>query len=470
MYGSQRLALGAARWGEIDLGQAHLLPAYLWDARYAGELRAAVGGSASRVPGFGADGLPAESLGSGGDTPSRAERSRLSETFAGSFAEAGFEVADDDPEAPWPRFDRSAFIRTADPVRLLHDLRLFARRFGFDTWTLWADYHRYLQFSVDGDNVRVAWRSIIGSRSVEARELPRVSPDVARYQVDLDLVRAGRLTPADVHPLVRAALFRTGISGPSPMPAAGGVVGSSAGPVAGPSPMPAVGGVVGSSAGPVARPSAVPAPGAAPVSTDDGPVRVRCRGDWHEVDVRLGHLDLLAHPEAERRRERALSAFGGAVSGCFAAAKAWHGAPGRLPRRLRAHREDLWQRMIHGGTRTVLELLDAGMDPQLRDGRGGTLLHRLRAFDHGRLLPRLLAEGLDVNARDKEGSTPLYLSVVHRWPADLIIALVDSGADPYLPDRDGMSVIDHCEDYLDYRDDLDPDFEAAIAYLRKRTR
>jgi hypothetical protein len=164
-----------------------------------------------------------------------------------------------------------------------------------------------------------------------------------------------------------------------------------------------------------------------------------------------------------------MSAFGGTVSGCFAAEQTWHGAPGRLPRRLRAHREDLWQLMIHGGTRTVFELLDAGMNPHLRDSRGRTLMHRARAFDHTRLLPRLIAEGLDVNARDKEGSTPLYLAVIHRWPADLIIALIDAGADPHLPNQYDMSVLDHCEDYLDYLEELDPDFESAIAYLRKRS-
>jgi hypothetical protein len=223
----------------------------------------------------------------------------------------------------------------------------------------------------------------------------------------------------------------------------------------------------GSEPGFASEPSFAAVAGPTPAAVD-GPVRVRCRGHWHEIGVRIGRLDLIEHTDTERQRERALSAFGGTVSGCFAAEQAWHGAPGRLPRRLRAHREDLWQLMIHGGTRTVFELLDAGMNPHLRDSRGRTLMHRVRSFDHERLLPRLLAEGLDVNARDKEGSTPLYLAVVHRWQAALIIALADAGADPHLPNQDDMSVIDHCDEILDYLEDLDPDFEAAVAHLRKR--
>jgi hypothetical protein len=478
MYGSQRLALGTARWADLDAAQVSMLPAHLWDTRHADGLRAAIGGSAERAPGFTADGvpLPPPALGSGDDPPSRAERVRLSPTLAGAFTEAGFVIADD-PAVLWPGYDDDAVLRSVDPMRLAYDVRLLARQFGLTTWSLWTAYSQYLQFDVDGDTVLVTWQSVAGRHSAAERRLPRLRPELARYQVDLDLIRAGRITPAQLHPMVRAALFPGLVPATAAVPASG----------AGPAPAAALASAAGSATTPVPASPADPAPAAAlapaagsattlvPASPADpapaavdGAVRVRCRGHWHEIGVRIGRLDLLAHTDTERQRERALSAFGGAVSGCFAAEQAWHGAPGRLPRRLRAHREDLWQLMIHGGTRTVFELLDAGMNPHLRDSRGRTLMHRVRSFDHERLLPRLLAEGLDVNARDKEGSTPLYLAVVHRWPAALIIALADAGADPHLPNQDDMSVIDHCDEILDYLEDLDPDFEAAVAYLRKR--
>ncbi|MEV4274643.1 ankyrin repeat domain-containing protein [Actinoplanes xinjiangensis] len=491
MFGSQRLSLGTARWGELNPAEVSLLPAHLWDARHADELRTAIGGSAGRAPGFTADGapLPAEALGRGDDPASRAERVRLAPPFAEAFAEAGF-VVGDEPGVPWPGYPDETTMRSVDPTRLADHVRRFARQFSMSTWMLWLGYPAYLRFDVDGATVRVTPQTAGGHRYSATRGLPRLLPDLVRYQVDLDLIRAGRITPAEVHPMVRAALF-PGAPAAAVVPAAGtgpasAVVRES---VAGPAPavVPAsvagpvtavvgdsvVGGsasseVCGSVAGSVSAGAsdlvAVPVPVAVV-----GVVRVRCRGDWHEIGVRLGRLDLVTHTDTERQRERALSAFGGTVSGCFAAEQAWHGAPGRLPRRLRAHREDLWQLMIHGGTRTVLELLDAGMDPHLRDSRGRTLMHRMRSFDHSRLLPRLLAEGVDINGRDKEGSTPLYLAVVHEWPAGLIIALTEAGADPHLPNQDDMSVIDHCDEILDYQEDLDPDFEAAVAHLRKRS-
>ncbi|WP_433789570.1 ankyrin repeat domain-containing protein [Actinoplanes sp. CA-252034] len=434
MYGSQRLRLDAARWDELDLREVSLVPAHLWDARHADDLRAAIGGSTTRAPAFtgAGDPLPAEALGSSDDPASRGERARLTPTPAGAFAEAGF-VIGEDPATPWPGYEDEQLLRVVDPVRLAHHLRLVTRQTGVTTWSLWAGHSDHLRCDVDGDTVRATWQSVGDYRTTTAWSLPRLHPDLVRHQVDLDLIRAGRITPAEVHPMVRAALFPSA----PPLPSAGR--------------------------------GAVAAPAPAVVA---GAVRVRCRGDWHEIGVRLGRLDLPGHTDTERRRERALGAFGGAVSGCFAAEQAWQGEPGRLPRRLRAHREDLWQLMIHGGTRTVFELLDAGMNPHLRDSRGRTLMHRARSFDYGRLLPRLLAEGLDVNARDKEGSTPLYLAVVHRWPADLIIALADAGADPRLPNQYDMSVIEHCDEILeilDYLEDVDPDFETAVAYLRERS-
>ncbi|GIE34568.1 hypothetical protein Ait01nite_076130 [Actinoplanes italicus] len=462
--GSQRLTLGAARWADLVGERVTLLPAYLWDARYAGDLRAAVGGSAVRVPGFSADGEPLsfDALGAGDGPPGRAERSRQARPLTDSFAEAGFVIDGvvglnrPPPECvqlplpvPLPVVFPGPGRRAIDPMRLHHDVRLLAARTGLPTWALWLDGDRYLRFDVAGEGV---WLTEL---TTSALELPELPGDMARYFVDLELIRCGRLTPGELHPLVRAALF------PAPESSARSVLESAAAP---PSPdAPAVlapgGGAVPGSGGVFGGPGA---------DRDAGPVRVRCRGEWHKVGVRLGRLGLESHTEAEQRRERALRAFGGEVSGCFAVEHAWHGPVGRLPRRLRAHREDLWQRMIHGGTRTVFELLDAGMDVRLRDSRGRTLMHRVRSFDHARLLPRLLADGLDVNARDKEGSTPLYLAIVHRWPGSLIIAMADAGADPHLPNQGDMSVIEHFDDILDYHEDLPADFEAAVAYLRKR--
>ncbi|GAA4959526.1 ankyrin repeat domain-containing protein [Actinoplanes utahensis] len=218
--------------------------------------------------------------------------------------------------------------------------------------------------------------------------------------VDLDLVRHGLLQPHDLHPLVRSSLFPT-------------------------------------------APAAVPA--TPPVSE---PVRVRCGSGWHEVLNRSGRLDLLDHTATEHRRERALQVLGGAAHGCFAVEQAWTGPVGRLPRRLRADRDALWLRIQHGGTRAALDALAAGMDPDLRDSRGRNLMHALGWFDHRRVLPVLLAAGVEVDARDREGCTPLARAVSYPWSLDLIEGLIAAGADPYAPSADDPDVPIHRCDHI----------------------
>src|SRR5262249_39286492 len=113
---------------------------------------------------------------------------------------------------------------------------------------------------------------------------------------------------------------------------------------------------------------------------------------------------------------------------------------GRLPRLLRAHRADVFNRICAGDTGYVVAMLDTGrLDPRMRVGHAWTLLHALVYLDHTVLLPRLLAAGLPVDARDHRGQTPLNLAVVHGGPVELVRALRRSGADPDLADRMGRS-------------------------------
>ncbi|GAA0449775.1 hypothetical protein Ade02nite_58840 [Paractinoplanes deccanensis] len=336
-----------------------------------------------------------------------------------AWAEAGVEATVDD-EGSTP-FDL-ARLAWLDPFLLAAEARRVAALFGSPSWAIWFDYNNLAKVDVEGGAVRLTaisldWRS---RRREDHNQLPQLSAALLRPSADLDLVRSGRTRVTELHPLVREALF----------PAA-------------------------------AAPAAAPAPA-------EPPIRVRCRGVWHEIEHAHGRLVLREHTAAEEQRERALLAFGGTVSGCFAAAQAWSGKPGRLPKRLRAIREDLWQRIIHGGTRTVLEMLDAGLDPALRNGRGHTLMHMVRSFDHTRLLPRLLAEGADINARDRQGSTPLYLAVTQDWPAGLIRAMVDAGADPRVPNQDDMSVLEYLDEMLEYMEHRGEDFHAVATYIQER--
>ena len=182
------------------------------------------------------------------------------------------------------------------------------------------------------------------------------------------------------------------------------------------------------------RPGQEQRPG--PVRFDLPEVMVRCTGRWHRMRVGDGRLATLDHTPQEIQRELTLGALGGPVQGCAAALRAWQTGHGRLPKRLRWQRTDLYRAARHGRADVVIALLDAGFDPAVAEGSGGTLLHVLSHLDHELLLPRLLAAGLPVNGADKEGGTPLH----HAEEADareLVAALLAAGADPDVRDRYG---------------------------------
>ncbi|GIE34566.1 hypothetical protein Ait01nite_076110 [Actinoplanes italicus] len=421
--GSQRLTLGTVRGAaELRGGRAIPVPAYLWDVRHAHGLRAALGGTHDRLPLFtpAGDPLPEELAGAGDDPPARAERAWQAPRIARGLAAAGMEVRSRGDG--WSRHNH--VTHDLDPVRLVHDARWFAARFTEPTWAVYGSSYTHMKILTDTEPMQISWVDTHLERTDPDRLPPGLHADMLRNSADLKLVHGGKLPPGALHPLVRAALF----PGASPAP---------------------------------------PEPG-----TFDGgePVRVRCRGDWHEIEVRLGRLDPLAHTPEERQRERAMRAFGGAGIGCFEVENIWYGAPGRLPRRLRAYRADLWQRLIHGGTRLLVELLDAGLDPHLRDSAGGTLFHQLPAFDHRLLLPRLLAAGVDINVRDRAGLTALHRVVVEYGSADVIIALVDAGADVSVPDRDGETAFIRAGQALKSRGGLRDDYRQALQHLHDRAR
>ncbi|GAA1543279.1 hypothetical protein GCM10009827_073650 [Dactylosporangium maewongense] len=316
---------------------------------------------------------------------------------------------------PWAYVDSSgwsrlemALLSQADPLLAARELRRLAAQFGQRSWELrparhkrWPWPDRRLMLEVAGDANRLTRDATTPSRTGAVRADLCLHPALLRVPVDAELVRHGRFDAADLHPLVRSALF------PAARPGAAGS------------------GAAGS--------GAAWAPEMVPAGFAEGErVRVRCGAAWHSVSVRGGRLELLDHTDAERRREHALRSFGGTMSGCFRTEAAWHDGEGVLPRRLRAYRQDLWRRMTHGGGKVVHALLDAGMDPRVRDVAGQTLLHRVHQFEHADLLPRLLAEHVDVNPVSRRGSTPMCDAVVHNAPADLIETLSQAGAIPHL--------------------------------------
>ncbi|MFB4318241.1 ankyrin repeat domain-containing protein [Actinomadura sp. 21ATH] len=383
------------RFGRAGRRRKWMLPRHLWDVRWAGELLVR-GGGRERAPFFEADGTPRARPGAGpeADPVARAERiSLLHERgeVAAAFEAAGIELrlAESDEVGAEQQIELLRLMPIA-LHRIEAELRRLVAKGAERRFVLAHTLFRYgrsygplglarLIVEVPGQGAGLRAEFVPAGRTPKnVRGLPDV---FWQRPPDLDLVRAGRLGIGELHPLVSAALF-PGWDGETVT-------------------------------------AGVAAPGVA---------RVRCRGEWHEVSMRHGRLRVHSHSEEERRRESALKALGGRAAGCFAVRETWDGR-GFLPRGLREQRRELFRRVAYGDTEGVLRMLDAGHDPHTRDGNGRTLLHCLDSVHHEELLPRLLAAGVDLEARDALGRTPL-LAAAWSAPAAAVRALLDAGARP----------------------------------------
>ncbi|PNV32331.1 ankyrin repeat domain-containing protein [Streptomyces sp. DH-12] len=396
---------------------------HLWDDRHTAVLREHAGGP-GRLPFFSADGgllapdeLPPSDPGAG-DPAARAEwvtllheKGEAAEAFAAAGIDADLTTPGAGPR--WYRSDPTVLVgRLAlDHTRLEREVRRLRGEGVGDRFLILGDWRTrlLLEPAATGLALRAVDRE-------EVQGLPFLPETLWRRLPDLDLLRVGGVAPEHLHPLVGEALF------PGVRPDGG---------IGGP-----------------------PGPGA------PAPVRVRCRGEWHEVGFRPDGRLRMPHSDEEQQREWALRAFGGAVAGCFAVAQTWTSGEGRLPKALRAQRLDFFLRAQHGDTDGVLRLLDAGMDIRVRSAAGRSLLHVLNLIDHERLLPRLLAAGLDLEARDKQGRTPLFVAVAEGGSRALVEALLDAGARIDVEDGMELSLAHVVRRYR--RSDL--------AFLRKRVR
>ncbi|MEU5313233.1 ankyrin repeat domain-containing protein [Streptomyces sp. NPDC021562] len=377
---------------------------HLWDARHTAELRERCGGGRDRSPFFRADGtaLGPDDLPTAGpgqdDLAARTEWTTLTHLRDGSpaaFAAAGIRLDLTPPEKPgWYQADPEQLLRglALNHARLEPEVRRQRSAGAGGRFLIAAHWRTYLLLEpVDGGGLLV--------RTVDreqAKGLPFLAEARWRRLPDLDLLRDGEITPEHLHPLVREALF------------------------------PAL--------------HVPPGQGGPPAPTAPAPVRVRCRGAWHEVGFRPGGPLSMPHSDDERQREQALRAFGGTVAGCFAVEQTWTSGKGRLPKALRAQRNELFLRAQHGDTPGVLALLDAGVDARVRDAGGRTLLHVLNLLDHEELLPRLLAAGVDLEARDRRERTPLFTAVNDLGSKALVEALVAAGARLDVTDESEVSL------------------------------
>ncbi|MEV4516261.1 ankyrin repeat domain-containing protein [Dactylosporangium sp. NPDC049525] len=373
----QRLWL---RFGPVtadEAGRGLHLSRERWDDRHTTDLLPRCGGRI-RLPFFTADGTPLPGGGAGAGVEERTEQVvRLFK--AGQIVEA-WTVAGFTLDAP------EHLLRHARPglTMLAERARRLAAATGSDVvMAHLPSWSAILLDRLDDPHPRVR---VVPTHNGPPPGVPVLPHAAHHWPAVLDQLRDGDYDPAQLHPLVGAALF--------PVRAA------------------------------ATMPAAVELP---------APVRIRCGDDWHEVAVRDGALHT-PHPPRELSRERALTALAGrAPAGCAAAVQSWRTGVG-LPTPLLQLRAGVLRHVMHGESAAVEALLDAGLDPHVVDTRGRTLPHLLPwlfpAAARLRILDRLLAAGLDVNAPDRTRWTPLHYAVLRGGSTSLIRALLAAGADP----------------------------------------
>lgn len=117
------------------------------------------------------------------------------------------------------------------------------------------------------------------------------------------------------------------------------------------------------------------------------------------------------------------------------AAAAYVGLSIMISRRRRRREWDLVTAALMGDEARVAALLDTGVNPNATDTLGFTPLHRaVYPFGRKAVVDRLLVAGADVKACETNGMTPLEWAV-EKDNADIVSALLQAGADPAVRDR-----------------------------------
>lgn len=103
---------------------------------------------------------------------------------------------------------------------------------------------------------------------------------------------------------------------------------------------------------------------------------------------------------------------------------------------------DLHQAVAGGDVEEVRALLDAGLDPNMRDATGETMLHRFAAMPTRNLgTARLLvARGAEIDAQNGLGTTPL-MEAVRRQRWDYVNFLLNEGADVTVRNANGDTAL-----------------------------
>jgi hypothetical protein len=94
-----------------------------------------------------------------------------------------------------------------------------------------------------------------------------------------------------------------------------------------------------------------------------------------------------------------------------------------------------WVLFDGGSARLVRAMLDAGADPLALDEMNDSTLHLVRSTDGATIVPWLVAAGVDLNAHDEYGRTPIMTQIISDAPVETIRATHEAGADLTVTDQ-----------------------------------
>jgi ankyrin repeat protein len=104
--------------------------------------------------------------------------------------------------------------------------------------------------------------------------------------------------------------------------------------------------------------------------------------------------------------------------------------------------ERLFRAAMNGDLDEVKRLvIDCGLDPNARNRIGSTPLHDAAWSGHPEVVRFLLERGVDPNVRNNDGWTPLH-SAAKNCHVDVARVLLDHGADPTIRDNEGRTPLD----------------------------
>ena len=106
--------------------------------------------------------------------------------------------------------------------------------------------------------------------------------------------------------------------------------------------------------------------------------------------------------------------------------------------------KDIWEAAKQGNIEAVKQHLAAGVDVNAKDKYGLTPLHHAAWQGRNEIVELLIANGADVNAKDVDGGTPLH-EAASDGRKEVVELLIDNGADVNVKDDRGMTPLDWAE-------------------------